>query len=207
MSEIKELLRDADPIQHESPISSDQRDAQRRVVLAASTDERAQAMSVKRSWESLTIMIAAIVVVSLFVAGRLSSPLVREVHAAVHFEIRLAEDQPGPGLSEVKLPGTDRSDGSIYLHDEAVVTNSDISTVRALQVGDKYSLSIQFNAAGAKKMHDATANHIGKPIAILLDGQVVMTPVVREPVDASVEITDSFTKDQVEKVVKGILAP
>lgn len=204
MSEIRELLRDADPIQHEPPPSSDRRDAQRRAVLAASIDERAQAMSAKKSWAPLAIMIAAIIVVSLFLAGRLWSPLVRQVHAAVLFEIRLAEDTPSPGLREVKGDGTSPP---IYLHQEVVVTNSDVAVARVIHEGSVYAVGIEFNPAGAKKMRDATGDHAGRPIAILLDGQVVMTPVVRVPIDASAEITDGFTKGEAEQIANGIVAP
>lgn len=201
MNHITELLQDADPIRNESPQSPEKREAQRRAVLAVGTGEHAERVS-PRSRAPLFAMIAAIVIVGLFVGERLWSPVVQEVHAAVRFEIRLAEDGPGPGLSELKLPGTDRS---IYLHEETIVTNGDISSARVIHVGDAYTVGIEFNSTGAKKMREATANHIGKPIAILLDGQVVMVPVLRLPIDASAEISDGFTKAEAERVANGII--
>lgn len=204
MNEVRELLRDADPIQHEPPPSSERRDSQRRVVLAASTGGHREAPSLWRSKVSLVFTIAAVVIAGLLLAGRLWSPVVREVHAAVRFEVRLAEDQPGSGLPEVKLPGKDRS---IYLHQDVVVTNSDISTARAIHVAGEYAVGIEFTSEGAKKMREATASHIGKPIAILLDGQVVMAPVLRGPIDGSVEVTDDFTEAEAEKIAKGIVGP
>jgi preprotein translocase subunit SecD len=53
-------------------------------------------------------------------------------------------------------------------------------------------------------MRAATASHIGKPVAILLDGLVVMAPVLRTPIGASARITGSFTRAQAERIVKGI---
>lgn len=202
MNDITELLRDADPIQHEPPISSERRDALRRAALSTAARRRTEAMLAQRSKAYLFVTIAAIVVVGSFLGERLWSPLVREVHAAVLFEIRLAEDKPSPGLREVRLPGTDHA---IYLHEEPVVTNSDISTARVTDVDGVYTVGIEFSSAGAKKMREATANHVGKPIAILLDGQVVMAPVLRFPIDRSAEITDGFTKAEAEKVANGII--
>ena len=54
-----------------------------------------------------------------------------DLQAAIRFEVRLAEDKPAPGLREAKLSGSDRS---VYLHDEVIVTNSDIAAARAVQL-------------------------------------------------------------------------
>lgn len=43
-------------------------------------------------------------------------------------------------------------------------------------------------------------------MAILLDSQVVMTPVVRVPVGASAVITGNFTKTEAERIVNGVRA-
>ena len=204
MSDIRELLQDADPIRHESSTSLEQRGVQRRLILAAvsSGEGRTEAIPKPRSRAAFFIMVASIVILALFLGGHLWSPIVQDVHAAVRFEVRLAEDGPGPGLREAKVSGTDRS---IYLHEEAIVTNGDISEARVIHVDAAYTVGIKFNKAGAKKMREATAKHIGKPVAILLDGQVVMTPVLRSPIDTAAEISDSFTKTEAEKVANGIV--
>jgi preprotein translocase subunit SecD len=64
---------------------------------------------------------------------------------------------------------------------------------------------VQFNASGAEKMRVATGKHIGKPVAILIDSQVIMAPVLRSPIDTSAEITGNFTKADAERIVKGII--
>lgn len=205
MNDIGELLQHADPIRHESSTSFlEQREVQRRSILAAvsSGDRRAGAIPKPRLRAAFFIMVASMAVLAVFLGGRLWSPLVQDVHAAVRFEIRLAEDRPAPGLREAKVSGTDRS---VYLHEEVVVTNSDISAARVIHVGDAYAVGIEFNKAGAKKMRRATGKHIGKPVAILLDGKVVMASVLRSPIDRSAEITDSFTKAEAERVVNGIV--
>ena len=200
MNNIKELLQDADPLRDEPVPSSEYRDAQRRRVLAAvSTAERREKAMPGSAMRFFTLL-AAVAIAVLFLG--VWSPLVRDVHAAVRFEVRLAEDQPAPGLREARVVETDRS---VHLHDEVVVTNADIATARLIPVGNVYDVGVEFNASGAESMRVVSGRHIGKPIAILLDGQVIMAPVVRSPIENSAQITGNFTKAQAERVVIGII--
>jgi preprotein translocase subunit SecD len=121
----------------------------------------------------------------------------------VCFEVKLAEEKPAAGLREAKVSGTD---STVYLHAEAIVTNSDISRAYIIQVdhSSQYNVGVEFNRSGTQKIGAATAKHIGKPVAILLDGQVVMTPTVRAPIGDSAVISDDLSKAEAEKIVKGI---
>ena len=125
------------------------------------------------------------------------------LQAAIRFEVRLAEDEPGPGLREAKVTGSQRT---VYLHNEVIVTNGDIASARAFQQDgtSNYGISIEFKPSGTNKMRDATAKHIGKPMAILFDGEVVMAPVVRSSIGSSAEITGKFTKAEAESIARRI---
>ena len=202
MINIRELLQDADPLRRESEPSHEQRDVQRRAMLDAASSVQSRKDAASKSRAKLLAAFAVIVIIGLFLGERMLSPVIREVHAAVRFEVRLAEDQPAPGLRELRVSGTDRS---IYLHDEVVVTNSDISSARAISARSGYDVFVEFNASGAEKMRVATGEHIGKPVAILLDGQVVMAPVLRSPINTSAEIDGNLTKSDAERIVKGII--
>lgn len=202
MKNIKQLLQDGDPLRNESEPSDVQRGVQRRAVLAAATGFQGREDTTSGSKAKLLAVFAVMVIVGLLLGGRMWSPVIRDVHAAVRFEVRLAEDQPAPGLRQARVVGTDRP---IYLHGEVVVTNGDISAARASRAGSAYNVIVEFNPSGAKKMRVATGAHIGKPVAILLDGQVVMAPMLRSPIDASAEITGDFSKADAERIVNGII--
>src|SRR5439155_9514468 len=135
---------------------------------------------------------------------RYSSRVALDVVAAVRFEVRLAEEGPATGLREVVISGAGRR---IYLHPETVVTNSDIAQAQVIQ-GDApstFSVSVTFTSDGAAKISRASQSHIGKPLAILIDGEVVIAPVVRAPVTTSAIISGSFTRAEAERIVAGIL--
>ena len=54
-------------------------------------------------------------------------------------------------------------------------------------------------------MRRATTNHLGKPVAILIDGEVVMAPVLRAPIKAeAVMISGDYAKADAQRIVEGI---
>jgi len=56
------------------------------------------------------------------------------------------------------------------------------------------SISIEFNAEGAKLFADLTEKNLGQPIAIYLDGKPLSAPVVRDVIrDGRAEISGDFT--------------
>ena len=203
MNNLRELLRDGDPLRHEPAWPSSQRDFCRQAVLAAASGARAPAGAGPRSRIAVFATAALMVIAASFLGALVWSLFISDVQAAIRFEVRLAENRPAPGLHKAKVSGSDQL---VYLHDEDIVTNSDIAAARVVQGNgpSQYGVSVEFNAAGAEKMRAATQDHLGKPVAILLDGQVVMAPVLRSPIGASAVITGNFTKTQAERIVKGI---
>jgi hypothetical protein len=203
MKNIRELLEDADPLRCEPTWPSDRHDIRRQAVLAAALGIPKGAGVGSRSRISVFAIVSLCIIASGFLRSRVLSLFVSDLQAAVRFEVRLAEDSPTLGLREAKVSGSDRS---VYLHDEVIVNNSDIAAARVVEGSgpSQYTVGVEFNASGAEKMGAATGSHIGKPVAILLDGQVVMAPVVRTPIRASAVVIGNFTKAQAERIVNGI---
>jgi preprotein translocase subunit SecD len=94
----------------------------------------------------------------------------------------------------------------MYLHREIIVDNDDIARSEVIpgSAPSRYGISIAFNEAGARKMRQATAAHIGKPIAILIDGEVVAAPVVRDAIGDSAVISGTYSKADAERIVNGM---
>ena len=53
-------------------------------------------------------------------------------------------------------------------------------------------------------MRQATAAHVGRPVAILLDGVVVLAPTVRSAIDNTAVITGDFTRDEASRIAIGL---
>ena len=76
--------------------------------------------------------------------------------AAVRFEVRLADTAFSQGLREARITG---SGGVVYLHQEIIVTNDDISDSQVIdgETPSRFGVAVTFNAAGAEKMRQTTA--------------------------------------------------
>ena len=122
--------------------------------------------------------------------------------AAVRFEVRLAEEQPAAGLRAARVA----SNRTIYLHPEIVVTNGDIerSGIISGDTPTHFWIDVRLNAAGAAKMRQATMNHLGRPVAILIDGEVVSAPTVKSPIRGAAVISGDFTRADAERIVNGM---
>ena len=198
MNPIRKLLSDADPLRTEPMPSDEQRDSRRRAILASAPESRRGRVSFSRLAFLTSLTIGLLVVVSQF-----SSIVTTRTYAAVRFEVRLAEETPAPGLREAKIVGSNRS---IYLYDEVVISNSDIDRAELIETGSpaRFSIGVRFTDSGTQKIGIATTNHIGRPMAILIDGDVVMAPTVRSAIGNSAVINGDYSREQAVAIVNGI---
>lgn len=86
-----------------------------------------------------------------------------------------------------------------YLVKDEVVLSGD-SIVDARPVFDKYSgqpvISFRFDEKGARLFGEATKQNVGKTLAVILDGVVMMAPTVLEPIlGGSGQISGNFTTE------------
>jgi preprotein translocase subunit SecD len=211
MNTVRDILRDADPLRHEPDLLERERLRLRQSVVVAAADFTVRPAERLRFRSPLAFLATVAVIFGIVAVGFQiwSQGGATLQAAAVRFEVRLAEDQPAAGLREARVSGSSGSDRSVYIHQDVIVTNSDIaqSSVVAGALPSRFSIAVQFNAAGTEKMRQATANHVGKPVAILLDGQVVSAPVLRSAISTSAVISGEYTKANAQRIVDGIDRP
>jgi preprotein translocase subunit SecD len=202
MSSLKTLLQHADPLRREAARLDAARERIRLTMLGARA--RAEAEGNQSSVRLVRLPILATVLVAVIVAtmgyalwDRVATP----VFAAVRFEIRLAEDQPAPGLVVAQVPASDRF---IYLHPEIVANNDDIAEAFVAQDGDQFSVNVRFLPPGAQRLEHATKAHVGRRVAMLIDGRVAMAVVVRAPIGEWAVITGPFSRADAERIAHGI---
>ena len=189
MKTLAEVLRDADPLGYEPGRTTEQRRRDRQRILTS-------AHLAQNPSRRVAVMAVAAVALVAIATGYWS------VTAAVRFEVRLAEAIPASGLRQTVISGN----RTIYLQQRAVATNSDVASAELVQGSPgTFNVSITFTEDGAAKMRRATEGHIGRPVAILIDGDVVMAPVVKSPISGSAVITGNFTKAEAERIVGGIV--
>ena len=196
MKTIREVLRDADPMRHEPAWTTEARQRTREIVV----NHARPAEVGRRLWLSVAAMIALALVIA---AAALWPPAGAELVAAIRFEVRLAEDHPAPGLRQAVIAGSERT---IHLHPIAVIGNGDIRTAQVIEDGTAFDVTVLFTVEGAAKMRRATAAHIGRPLAILFDGEVVTAPIVRVQIDDVAVIDGNYSRAEAERIAQGIQA-
>jgi len=83
------------------------------------------------------------------------------------------------------------------------LTGADLITARVEfdQTSGKPGVGIEFNKEGDTKFAALTEKNVGKPLAILLDGEVVSAPIVQEKIiGGKAQISGSFTTDEAKSL-------
>ncbi|WP_372885069.1 protein translocase subunit SecD [Shimia sp.] len=103
---------------------------------------------------------------------------------------------PGPG-NEI-LPSLDEEDVFYTIESAPVVTGEDLVDAQpSFDQNNTPAVSFRFNPTGARKFGNYTAENIGSPFAIVLDGEVVSAPVIQSHIPGgSGIITGRFTVEE-----------
>jgi len=83
------------------------------------------------------------------------------------------------------------------------LTGADLKSATTTFDGNtgKPSVSIEFTDEGSKKFEEVTARNIGKPVAIILDNDIVSAPTVNDKITGGqAQISGSFTIDEANKL-------
>ncbi len=113
-------------------------------------------------------------------------------------------------VTEKDSQGKVTTERPIILKD-TVMTGSDLKSASAGT--DQYGnpvVNIEFTADGSKAFYTVTASSVGHPLAILLDGQIISAPNIREPISGGrAQISGGFSttemKDLIIKLKAGAL--
>lgn len=220
MPGLRDVLRAADPLRFEPPSDRDARLREARARLRVTRMERAMRrarrgpVAVADVAALLTLgaeprrraVWAVAVGTAVTIAGLgLWQRGVTPALAAVHFEIRLAEETAAPGLREAPVGSQPRL---VYLHHAIVVSNDHVATARVVpgRDADHFGVEVVFTREGARRMFQATSAHIGRPVALLVDGLVVMAPTVRSAIGDRAILTGDYTHVEGERIAAGILS-
>lgn len=98
---------------------------------------------------------------------------------AATIEFRLAESAPGPGLKPIAKDGQ-----TYYLQPKVIISAADIASAEQGfdPLWGQPTVSLVLNAAGRDRLAAFTKTHVGKTLAITVDGALLTAPVIREPI-------------------------
>jgi preprotein translocase subunit SecD len=119
-------------------------------------------------------------------------------------EFHLAEPESSPGLI---LAQSEDGANKIYIHPEVLLNNSDIDDVM-MNMGKQFNstgVHIKFTDQGAAKLKIITQENIGKRLAILSDGKLLIAPSIVSVIDGGmVEVSMINDAENVRAIFYGL---
>lgn len=116
-------------------------------------------------------------------------------------EIRAAASTAVSGWQQMASP----SGAAIWVAPDVPLTSRDIARAEARTLANGGpAVAIVMTEAGARKMAALTSTQTNKPIALLLDGQVIWAPTVRDTIDREAILTGGpggLTKTQIDRLI------
>lgn len=129
------------------------------------------------------------------------SLLGRTAKLSLHPVLGFQDTQEGNvSFDQLLLPSLD---GGYVLLDKAAVVSGDTITDAKLgfDTNQRPAVNFTLNTEGAKAFGDYTAAHVGEPFAIVLDNEVISSPVIQAYISGGAAIiTGSFTVEEAEQL-------
>jgi preprotein translocase subunit SecD len=204
MNRVTEWLRRGDPLAPDSQPDGVDRARVRDAMLKAS----AVAPEPSRHRHGLLLALAIAAAVAVVAGSSLLTRVWNAVEvpafAAVRVEVRLAEEAPAPGLTAAPVGQDGRV---VYLHEEAILTNDGITACEVVpgSAEGRYGVEFRFTPEASRRLREATRAHIGRPVAVLLDGRVIVAPVVRSEIGDLGVLSGNYDHDAAERIARGVM--
>lgn len=112
-------------------------------------------------------------------------------------ELRLANLKPGPGLQKASTSAGE----TIWIAHTAIVTQNDLVGARMIEQDGRFNIELEFTSEAAQRVATATQDHVGKPMAIVINRRIMSAPVLEGPISDSVMISGSFTGQEVQDLL------
>jgi SecD/SecF fusion protein len=143
-----------------------------------------------------------VAIITLVVAGCASLP---NTGNRIPVEFTLCEYTPSPGLAPRKVTGLERE---VYLRGQAVLSTVHIASAQVTesQYGGTHHINITFTKEGTSIFAEVTRNNLNKPLAIIVEGEVISAPVIRtEIAGGKAVISGKFTQEEAQRIASGIM--
>ncbi|QDU53422.1 SecDF P1 head subdomain-containing protein [Gimesia panareensis] len=120
----------------------------------------------------------------------------------VQVEFYLAETRPGKGLEERLVR---KSGESIWLPVQPILSNEHFLQAQVGLDSDQTPVvTMKLNEEGTAIIRQASREHRDNPLAILVDGEVIMAPNIAAPMGSEIMITGIKTTEEAQRIARSI---
>jgi preprotein translocase subunit SecD len=101
-------------------------------------------------------------------------------------EVRAASNEPVESWTEMKQP----NGLSIFVSPTVVLSTPDFARAEPDKTPDgEICVRLTLSEEAGKRFQDHTSRHLNEPVAILLDGEVLMAPMIRSPIGSEMVVS------------------
>jgi preprotein translocase subunit SecD len=122
--------------------------------------------------------------------------------ALLEFRVEAASANT-PGVLSFPDPGGH----PLLLRPEVVIRNADISSVEVEESEGRFSVGLRFIPSAAARLERETASNVGRRMAVLLDGKVVVAPLIRSAISSQARIDAHLTRDEAFRIARSLAPP
>ena len=115
-------------------------------------------------------------------------------------EVSVVADAPTDSTRSV--PMTDG--GTIFLTRTPLVTSADVTGAHVSLTEGQYVLNVDVTAEGAKRVQRFSERNVGRTLAFLVDGRVLRTPRIRDPITSNGFLIGAFERAEAERLADAI---
>ncbi len=122
----------------------------------------------------------------------------RVVGSVAKLEFRLT---PLPGSTVGKVMLKSREGGQVAVEDEVLMSGDSIDTAQTAFPDGRFEVLLTMTPEGGRIFRKITTENVNRNMAIILDGTVFSSPVIREPIpNGSASISGSFTEKEAREL-------
>jgi preprotein translocase subunit SecD len=95
---------------------------------------------------------------------------------------------------------------TFYLHDEVLLTESDIVKASVVTLQKYPAVEVIFSEAGREKFAQITAQNINKHLGVLVNGELVCVPLIRDTVSIGKAIINGdFSEEEARRIANKLV--
>lgn len=146
---------------------------------------------------------AALIIAALFAAPAPAADQPAAPSAPVAFEARLASPTEVEGWERVPGPQPGQM---IWIAPEPALTNTDVARAWPEEMNGEVCVGLLLTEEGALKLARLTTAHVGRPMALMVDGRVTAAPRIAAPITGGRAILQgNFTAEEARAIAAGIV--
>jgi preprotein translocase subunit SecD len=156
----------------------------------------------RQSGSNYFFLYVAIVLISFYTSISNAAELSGDRPWTHSFEIRLASNESVEGWNRVISP---ENGEAIWISPEAIMTNDDVRLAEVRMIDNNFYVDFEFTEDGAKILANLTKSHIGTIMAMMVDGQIVSSPVIKNRIKGGhAMLSGDFTYERAREIAQGI---